>query len=91
MYQRTVTCCIVALCVAMTARCGTAADSRQPVRRKSLTALQDEVQSLKVEKVAWRQIQWKTCLLDGLKASREQKKPLMLWIFIDRPIDDERC
>ena len=91
MFQRTVTCCIIALCVAMTASCDTAAESRQPVRRKSLTALQDEVQSLKVEKVAWRKIQWKTCLLDGLKASREQKKPLMLWIFIDRPIDDERC
>ena len=91
MFQRTVSCCIIALFVAMTASCGTAADSRQPVRRKSLTTLQGEVQSLKVEKVAWRKIQWKTCLLDGLKASREQKKPLMLWIFIDRPIDDERC
>ena len=91
MFQRTVTCCVIALCVAMRAGYGTAADSQQPVRRTSLAALQGEVQSLKAEKVAWRTIQWKTCLLDGLKASREQKKPLMLWIFIDRPIDDERC
>ena len=91
MFQRTDSCCIAALCIAMTVSCGTAAESREPVRRTSFTALQGEVQSLKVEKVAWRKIQWKTCLLDGLKASREQKKPLMLWIFIDRPIDDERC
>ena len=54
-------------------------------------ALRTEVAALKKEDVAWRKIAWKTCLLDGLKASREQNKPVMLWIFIDRPIDDERC
>ncbi len=54
-------------------------------------AVQIEVDALKKENVAWRKIAWKTCLLDGLKASREQNKPVMLWIFIDRPIDDERC
>ncbi len=58
---------------------------------KSAAELQAEVNALKKGDVAWRKIQWKTCLLDGLKASRAQKKPLMLWIFIDRPIDDERC
>ncbi len=62
--------------------------SKQP---KSAAALQAEVDALKKKDVAWRKIQWKTCLLEGLKASRAQKKPLMLWIFIDRPIDDERC
>lgn len=50
-----------------------------------------QVEGLKEEKVAWREIAWKTCLLDGIKASRERNKPIMLWIFIDRPIDDERC
>jgi hypothetical protein len=50
-----------------------------------------EVTAMKKQDVAWRKIEWKTCLLDGLKASREQKKPIMLWIFIDRPIGDERC
>jgi len=63
-------------------------ESKQP---KSAAALHAEVNALKKRDVAWREIQWKTCLLEGLKASREQKKPLMLWIFIDRPIDDERC
>ncbi len=53
--------------------------------------IRDEVEQLKKEDVAWRKIEWKTCLLDGLTASREQNKPIMLWIFIDRPIDDERC
>jgi len=62
-------------------------------KRKSLSfdKMKAEVAALKKENVAWRKIAWKTCLIDGLKASREQNKPVMLWIFIDRPIDDERC
>jgi hypothetical protein len=49
------------------------------------------VEALYEDAVPWREIQWDTCLLEGLKKSRTQRKPLMLWIFIDRPIDDERC
>ena len=40
---------------------------------------------------AWREIAWKSCLLEGLKESREKKKPVLLWVFIDRPTDDARC
>ena len=54
-------------------------------------ALTSKVQALKQEQVAWRKVEWRTCLIEGLKESREQGKPIMLWIFIDRPIDDERC
>ncbi|HBI44958.1 MAG TPA: hypothetical protein DDY78_19200 [Planctomycetales bacterium] len=54
-------------------------------------ALKAEIEALKVAKVAWREIAWKSCLLEGLKESREKKKPVLLWIFIDRPIDDARC
>ena len=50
-----------------------------------------EVEALTEDDVAWREIQWNTCLLEGLKESKAQHKPLMLWIFIDRPFDDERC
>ena len=53
--------------------------------------LKKEIESMRVKDVAWRKIAWKTCLLDGLKASREENKPLVLWVFIDRPIDDKRC
>ena len=53
--------------------------------------LQAEIEALKAAKVAWREIAWKSCLLEGLKESREQKKPVLLWIFIDRPLDDARC
>ena len=58
---------------------------------KSPDALKAEIEALKVQDVAWRGLPWKSCLLEGLKASREQKKPAILWIFIDRAIDDERC
>ena len=68
----------------------------QPPRHRlqhpgSPAALEREARSLKKPDVAWKTIAWKTCLLDGLRESRRQQKPLMLWVFIDRPIDDERC
>jgi hypothetical protein len=54
-------------------------------------ALQAEIEGLKAPKVAWREISWKSCLLEGLKESRAKNKPALLWVFIDRPIDDARC
>ena len=50
-----------------------------------------EVESMRVENVPWKKIPWKTCLLEGLKESRKQKKPVIVWMFIDRPVDDPRC
>ena len=54
-------------------------------------SLQAEVEALQAAKPAWREIAWKSCLLEGLKESREKQKPVLLWIFIDRPTDDARC
>jgi hypothetical protein len=54
-------------------------------------ALKAEIESLKAPRVAWREIAWKSCLIDGLKESRQKKKPVLLWVFIDHPIDDARC
>ena len=61
---------------------------KQPATPEALKA---EIEALKVAKVAWREIAWKSCLIEGLKESREKKKPVLLWVFIDRPIDDARC
>ena len=49
------------------------------------------IDGLQKTDVAWREVQWKTCLIEGLAESRRTGKPMVLWIFIDRPIDDERC
>ena len=54
-------------------------------------SLQVEIEALRAPKVAWRDIQWKSCLLEGLKESRAKDKPVLLWVFIDRPTDDARC
>ncbi len=54
-------------------------------------ALKAEIEALKAAKVAWREIAWKSCLIEGLKEAREKQKPVLLWVFIDRPIDDARC
>ena len=71
---------------------GHAEESANPTARtKSFDQLLAHVEALHVEQVAWRKISWKTCLLDGIRESRKQHKPIILWIFIDRPIDDERC
>jgi hypothetical protein len=59
--------------------------------RPSSDSLRKKIGSLAVPDVAWRKIPWKTCLLDGLLESQRTKKPLMLWVFIDRPVDDTRC
>ena len=77
---------IVATCIV---RMHARADEQSPAR--SLEQIQAVFDSLKVDDVAWRTVHWKTCLIDGLQESRRTKKPLMLWVFIDRPIDDERC
>jgi hypothetical protein len=53
--------------------------------------LKADIEALKAVKVAWRAIAWKSCLLEGLKESRVQNKPALLWVFIDRPVDDARC
>ncbi len=54
-------------------------------------SMQADIEAMKAAKPAWREIAWKSCLLEGLKESREKKKPVVLWVFIDRPIDDARC
>ena len=63
-------------------------DSKKPATAESLKA---EIDALKAAKPAWREIAWKSCLLEGLKESRAKNKPALLWVFIDRPIDDARC
>jgi hypothetical protein len=68
------------------------AQQASPAQRATTAeALQTEIAALKAPKVAWREIAWKNCLLEGLKESRAQNKPALLWVFIDRPIDDARC
>ena len=54
-------------------------------------ALLAEIHALKPARVVWREVAWKSCLLEGLKESRAKSKPILLWVFIDRPTDDARC
>ncbi len=65
--------------------------SRSEKKATTLDALKAEVEALQPAKVAWREIAWKSCLLEGLKEARAANKPVLLWVFIDRPCDDARC
>ena len=62
-----------------------------PAQKPNHEELKKEMDSMRLPNVAWRRIEWKTCLLEGLRASRRKNKPLILWIFIDLPVDDKRC
>jgi hypothetical protein len=53
-------------------------------------ALKADILSLKPADHVWRAIAWKTCPLEALKESREQKKPIIAWVFLGIPTD-ERC
>jgi len=53
--------------------------------------LEKQARSLRVDDVAWRGIAWRSCLLEGLAEAKKSGKPAILWIFIDRPVNDERC
>jgi len=52
--------------------------------------LRKQVDELRPENHVWREIAWKTCPLEALKESREQKKPVLIWVFLGNP-SDERC
>ena len=80
------------VCGAMlSATFASAQDATRKLKAVSPEEVLVAVEALYEEDVAWRNVQWDTCLLEGLKKSTAQHKPLMLWIFIDRPVDDERC
>jgi hypothetical protein len=54
-------------------------------------ALKAEIEALHPAQLAWREIQWKTCLLEGLKEAREKKKPILLWVVGPGDALDGRC
>lgn len=62
-----------------------------PLASRTVEELDKQVKGLRAEKPKWRQISWGTSLARGLAESRKSKKPVFLWIFIDRPVDDKRC
>ena len=53
-------------------------------------SLKAEIEALRPADHVWRAIPWKTCPLQALKAAREQKKPIIAWVFLGTPTD-ERC
>jgi hypothetical protein len=77
--------------VALGASIGLAAEPSLSRPPRTLESFQAEINALKAPKVAWREIVWKSCLLEGLRECRAKNKPALLWVFIDRPADDERC
>ena len=59
-------------------------------QQPDISAIEREVRAMRPEMSAWREIEWDTCLLEGLAQSREQGKPVLLWVFLHNP-NEERC
>jgi hypothetical protein len=64
--------------------------ARLPTKTSTPEALKADIAALKPVDHVWRAIPWKICPLEALKASREQKKPIIAWVFLGIPTD-ERC
>ena len=62
-----------------------------PKKATTPEALKAEIEALTPANVGWREIQWKTCLLEGLKESRAKKKPVLLWMVGPGEALDGRC
>jgi hypothetical protein len=53
-------------------------------------ALKADIEAMRPARHVWREIAWKNCPLEALKEAREQKKPVLIWVFLGSP-SDERC
>ncbi len=53
-------------------------------------AVRSEIDALIPARLAWSEIDWKTCPLEALKEAREKKRPVVAWVFLGNP-SDERC
>ena len=60
--------------------------------KKPLTpeALKAEIEAQRDAKVAWRKVEWRTCLLGALNEAAREKKPVFLWVLGGAPADG-RC
>jgi hypothetical protein len=53
-------------------------------------ALKAEIQALRDARVAWRKVEWRTCLLGALNEAAIGKKPVFLWVLGGMP-SEGRC
>ena len=70
---------------------GPVAGLRSASPAESPQALRQELIALQPPKLVWREIDWNYCLLDGIARARAQKKPILLWAFINSDPAEERC
>ena len=70
---------------------GPVATLRSESPAQSPDGLRQEIIALQPDNLVWREIDWRYCLLEGIRDSREQKKPILLWAFINSDPAEERC
>ena len=72
---------LIATMFALFASIGSAQPPTGPAKKPATPeALKAEIEALYPAKLAWQEIQWKTCLLEAFAESRAKKKPVFLWV-----------
>lgn len=60
------------------------------VYQPDIDAVERQVRAMRPKTNVWRELQWDTCLIDGLERSQKENKPILLWVFLHNP-NEERC
>jgi hypothetical protein len=66
-------------------------ETRAPQKKAATPeVLKTQIETLRDAKVAWKKVDWRTCLLGALNEAAREKKPLFLWVLGGSPADG-RC
>lgn len=76
--KKLIACAIFVLPLSMFCTQLSAGASKQVVTPESLKA---EIEALRPAKPVWREVKWRTCLLEALTEAREQNKPMLVWVL----------
>ena len=68
---------VLGIVAVLFARSASGQETKKPLTPDALKA---EIEALYPAQLAWREIQWKTCLLEAFTESRAKKKPVFLWV-----------
>jgi hypothetical protein len=65
-------------------------ETTTPKKAATPETLKAEIETLRDAEVAWKKVEWRTCLLGALNEAAREKKPLFLWVLGGAPADG-RC
>jgi hypothetical protein len=65
-------------------------NARSRPRFGDADAVAAEIDGMRPERHAWREVRWVSCPREALRRARAEDKPIITWVFLGNPAD-ERC